>query len=132
MDILLHNCLIKVFSETHRWAELEKLAKSKKSPIGYAAFVEACATVGAPEEADRFLSRVESDRRVRCLFLLNRYQEAVTAAQKSEDDLRYLMTKFQLEERRCREDSSRNANSVNSYRMSMQHWGSSVNGCLVF
>ena len=103
---------VQVLSETARWAELEKLSRSKKSPIGYAAFVEACAAAGAFEEADRFLSRVEADRRARCLFLLGRCQEAVAAAvaQRSEDDLKYLVVKFQLEERRWRtEDASRSA-----------------------
>lgn len=48
--------------------ELENFAKSKKSPVGYIPFVEACARFGAFNEIPKYVNKVTQDQRVLALI----------------------------------------------------------------
>ena len=49
---------------TRNWSELEKFAKSKKSPIGYRPFIEACISNGSRGEAAKYIERVTKEEQV--------------------------------------------------------------------
>lgn len=55
---------ILTLSSQHKWEELEKLAKSKKSPIGYDPFVEVCLKQDNVMEARKYIPRCRDNRRV--------------------------------------------------------------------
>lgn len=48
---------IKVFGEQYKWDELEKLSKSKKSPVGYEPFAEVCLERNNLVEAKKYLPK---------------------------------------------------------------------------
>lgn len=50
-------------SNKHNWIELEKFAKSKKSPIGYEPFVEVCLKQNNLTEARKFILKCRDDRK---------------------------------------------------------------------
>jgi len=52
-----------VLSGQHKWDELEKLAKSKRSPIGYDPFVEVCLKQDNVNEARKYITRCRDNRR---------------------------------------------------------------------
>lgn len=47
------------------WTELEKFSKVKKSPIGYAPFVDVCLQKDKKNEAAKYLSKVNDDIKVK-------------------------------------------------------------------
>lgn len=47
------------------WTELEKFSKSKKSPIGYAPFVDVCLQNGNKMEAVKYLPKVNDELKVK-------------------------------------------------------------------
>lgn len=47
------------------WIELEKFSKSKKSPIGYAPFVDICLEKNNKHEALKYLPKVSEDLKVK-------------------------------------------------------------------
>ncbi len=49
---------IKALVQMKDWPALDKLAKEKKSPIGYEPFVEECMQAGAMDEAERYIPKV--------------------------------------------------------------------------
>uniref|UniRef100_I3KMA4 Vacuolar protein sorting-associated protein 16 homolog n=1 Tax=Oreochromis niloticus TaxID=8128 RepID=I3KMA4_ORENI len=49
---------LKSLAEKEEWDELEKFSKSKKSPIGYLAFVEVCIKCNNKYEAKKYVSKV--------------------------------------------------------------------------
>jgi len=60
---------VNALAECSNWPELEIFSKSKKSsPIGYRPFVEACAKWGNKAEAAKYLNKVVSDEKVKCLI----------------------------------------------------------------
>lgn len=60
---------VNALAESSNWSELENFAKSKKtSPIGYRPFVEACVAWGNKQEAAKYLTKIASDEKVRCLL----------------------------------------------------------------
>ncbi|CAG8571415.1 7902_t:CDS:10, partial [Paraglomus occultum] len=50
---------IKAFAEMREWDELDKLSKSKKSPIGYEPFVEACIKAMQNSEAAKYIQKCD-------------------------------------------------------------------------
>ncbi|KAJ1660490.1 Vacuolar protein sorting-associated protein 16 [Dispira simplex] len=62
------------------WSELEKLAKVKKSPIGYDPFVEACIQALNPREALKFIPRCDPAHRANWYLAVHDYGEAGRAA----------------------------------------------------
>lgn len=46
------------------WIELDKFAKQKKSPIGYAPFVDVCLQNDNRQEALKYLPRVNDDIKI--------------------------------------------------------------------
>ncbi|EAT37446.1 AAEL010559-PA [Aedes aegypti] len=54
---------ISVLSQQFQWDELEKFAKSKKSPIGYEPFVEVCLKQSNLEQAKKYLPRCSEENK---------------------------------------------------------------------
>lgn len=84
--------LIDIYSSIKDWAALEKFARSKRSPVGYEPFFAACLKQGSPGEAEKYLTRMDTDAHVRSLFKLGRLDQAIALAvqRNSEDGFRYL------------------------------------------
>lgn len=59
---------ITVLAESFQWEELDKLSKSKKSPIGYEPFVEICLRKQNVEEAKKYLPKCRDDKRIKWLI----------------------------------------------------------------
>lgn len=92
-------CLkINALAESEQWLELEKFSKTKKPPIGMEAFVEACMKHNNPEEAKKYLPRVQPENRVRCLLRTGKMKEAADAAfeNRSEDELNIVLSRCGL------------------------------------
>uniref|UniRef100_A0A1I8HM62 Vacuolar protein sorting-associated protein 16 homolog n=1 Tax=Macrostomum lignano TaxID=282301 RepID=A0A1I8HM62_9PLAT len=70
---------VTALAKSGRFTELRRLSE-RKSPIGYAPFVNACQDAGNEAEAVALLPRVEREQRVRCLCRLRRYAEAIDFA----------------------------------------------------
>lgn len=51
---------IKVLGEQYKWGELEKLSKSKKSPVGYEPFAEVCLGRNDLMEAKKYLPKCKN------------------------------------------------------------------------
>lgn len=70
-ELHIDNCLIiswwylklKALTEIRDWEQLELFAKSKKSPIGYEAFVEHLLATGNQRQAVKYIPRCESRNR---------------------------------------------------------------------
>lgn len=67
MDKFFRYWWLRIQSMAHLndWAELEKFSKSKKSPIGYAPFVDVCLQKGNKLEASKYLPRVSDELKVK-------------------------------------------------------------------
>ena len=55
---------IDVLASNYQWEELEKFAKSKKSPVGFEAFVEVCLRARNLNEAKKYISRCRDDKKI--------------------------------------------------------------------
>lgn len=55
---------IEVLSSHYQWEELEKLSKSKKSPIGYEPFVDVCLKAKNVNEARKYIIKCRDDRKI--------------------------------------------------------------------
>ena len=55
---------VRALAQTRNWPELEKFARSKKSPIGYSPFVMACIENNNKAEAMRYIERVSKEEQV--------------------------------------------------------------------
>lgn len=62
------------------WDELEKFAKSKKSPIGYLPFVEACVKRHNKYEAKKYVSKVTPEQKVKAHLAIGDLEGAADAA----------------------------------------------------
>jgi len=71
---------VKALAETKNWLELEKFAKSKKSPIGFVPFVEQCLLFGSKPEALKHIARCEPNERPIWYMKLGAWSEAAEAA----------------------------------------------------
>jgi len=70
--------------------QLERLAKEKKSPIGYEPFAEVCIDGGVNEEALKYISMIpDFGRRIPYLVRIGRFRDAVDCALKTKDPLSY-------------------------------------------
>ncbi|XP_017058779.1 vacuolar protein sorting-associated protein 16 homolog [Drosophila ficusphila] len=76
---------ILMLSEQHKWDELEKLAKSKKSPIGYDPFVEVCLKQDKPSEARKYIARCRDNRKGLWFLRANMFNEAIDCAFEQRD-----------------------------------------------
>lgn len=50
---------IKALAQIKDWVSLEKFAKEKKSPIGYAPFAALCIEAGALREAEKYIPKIQ-------------------------------------------------------------------------
>ncbi|XP_071505509.1 vacuolar protein sorting-associated protein 16 homolog [Diadema antillarum] len=75
------------------WIELERFAKSKKSPIGYEPFVEVCMKHHNKYEANKYAAKVAPEQRVKMYVRMGALEEAAELAfqQKSEEDLNVVL-----------------------------------------
>ncbi|KAF5305511.1 hypothetical protein FQA39_LY01602 [Lamprigera yunnana] len=88
---------IQTLADAGDWAELEKFSKLKKSPIGYAHFVDVCLQKSMLSEATKYLPRVSEDIIVKYYVKANKFEEAAHIAfeQKDVQGLLYVQSKCQ-------------------------------------
>ncbi|XP_066522510.1 vacuolar protein sorting-associated protein 16 homolog [Hoplias malabaricus] len=67
-------------AEKEDWEELEKFAKSKKSPIGYLPFVEVCVKHHNRYEAKKYVSKVTPEQKVKAHLAVGDMEGAADAA----------------------------------------------------
>nr|CAD7573986.1 unnamed protein product [Timema californicum] len=67
------------------WSELDKFAKTKKSPIGYEPFVDVCLKYDKRSEAQKYLTRVKDDLKVKYYLKLGMLEEANNVATEHRD-----------------------------------------------
>uniref|UniRef100_A0AAY5JW93 Vacuolar protein sorting-associated protein 16 homolog n=1 Tax=Esox lucius TaxID=8010 RepID=A0AAY5JW93_ESOLU len=67
-------------AEKEDWDELEKFAKSKKSPIGYLPFVEVCVKRHNKYEAKKYVSKVTPEQKVKAHLAIGDLEGAAEAA----------------------------------------------------
>uniref|UniRef100_A0A8C9W9H2 Vacuolar protein sorting-associated protein 16 homolog n=1 Tax=Scleropages formosus TaxID=113540 RepID=A0A8C9W9H2_SCLFO len=67
-------------AEKEDWEELEKFAKSKKSPIGYLPFVEVCVKHLNKYEAKKYVSKVTPEQKVKAHLAVGDLEGAAEAA----------------------------------------------------
>lgn len=74
--------LLKVqgLAQTRNWGELDKFARSKKSPIGYAPFVKACIDNNHKTEAIKYIERVTKEEQVEFYIDLQMPEKAAEIA----------------------------------------------------
>ncbi|CAG9787321.1 unnamed protein product [Diatraea saccharalis] len=91
---------ILTLAEKNEWTELDKFSKSKKSPVGYEPFVDACLMRHKPEEAQRYLPRCQEHVKVKYYVKAGFYEEAAQVAfeQKDENALLFVQNKCPLRE----------------------------------
>ncbi|KZC09045.1 PREDICTED: vacuolar protein sorting-associated protein 16 homolog [Dufourea novaeangliae] len=84
---------IQCLAELDMWDELEKLSKSKKSPIGYEPFIDQCLKYNKEKEAKKYLPKVKDQLRVKYLVKLRMLNDAVQIAieQKDESALNFVL-----------------------------------------
>jgi len=66
--------------EIRDWENLERLAKSKKSPIGYEPFVDECVKAAAYREAAKYIIKCDLPARPHLFLKINMFKEAGQAA----------------------------------------------------
>uniref|UniRef100_A0AAX7T5Q4 Vacuolar protein sorting-associated protein 16 homolog n=1 Tax=Astatotilapia calliptera TaxID=8154 RepID=A0AAX7T5Q4_ASTCA len=71
---------LKSLAEKEEWDELEKFSKSKKSPIGYLAFVEVCIKCNNKYEAKKYVSKVTPEQKVKAHLAVGDLEGAADAA----------------------------------------------------
>jgi len=71
---------VRAFGESGQWAELNALAKTKKSPIGFAPFLDVCLKQGERAQAAKYLSLLGQEDRLRYALKLGALGEAAEAA----------------------------------------------------
>lgn len=55
---------VEILGSNYQWDELEKFAKSKKSPVGYEPFVEVCLKARNLNEAKKYISKCRDDKKI--------------------------------------------------------------------
>ncbi|XP_029034323.1 vacuolar protein sorting-associated protein 16 homolog [Osmia bicornis bicornis] len=83
------------------WSELEKLSKSKKSPIGYEPFVDQCLKYNKEREAKKYLPKVKDELKVKYFVKLKMLNEAVQTAveQKNVSALKFVLAQCNASDR---------------------------------
>ncbi|KAG2459302.1 VPS16 protein, partial [Polypterus senegalus] len=86
---------ISALAEKNDWEELEKFSKSKKSPIGYLAFVEVCVKHQNKYEAKKYVSKVTPELKVKAHLLVGEVEQAADIAieRKNENDLNLVLSR---------------------------------------
>ncbi|XP_068612430.1 vacuolar protein sorting-associated protein 16 homolog [Brachionichthys hirsutus] len=77
---------LKSLAEKEEWEELEKFAKTKKSPIGYLPFVEVCTKRNNKYEAKKYISKVTPEQKVRAHLAISDLEGAADAAIERKND----------------------------------------------
>ncbi|XP_054746626.1 vacuolar protein sorting-associated protein 16 homolog isoform X2 [Anastrepha obliqua] len=72
-------------SEKYKWDDLEKFAKSKKSPIGYEPFVEVCLKQNNLLEARKYIMKCRDDRKAHWYLRAELLDEATDSAFEQRD-----------------------------------------------
>ncbi|XP_048477907.1 vacuolar protein sorting-associated protein 16 homolog [Plutella xylostella] len=85
-------------AERGEWAELDRFSKSKKSPVGYEPFVDACLKHDKTDEALKYLPRCRDEIKVKYYVKAGFYEEAAQVAfeQKDESALFFVQSKCPL------------------------------------
>ncbi|MEQ2165628.1 hypothetical protein GOODEAATRI_019070, partial [Goodea atripinnis] len=78
---------LKSLAEKEQWEELEKFSKSKKSPIGYLAFVEVCMKNNNRYEAKKYVSKVTPEQKVKAHLAVGDLEGAADAAIERRNDV---------------------------------------------
>ncbi|CAH2085639.1 unnamed protein product [Euphydryas editha] len=91
---------ILTLAERDEWAQLEIFSKSKKSPVGYEPFVDACLKYGKNDEALKYLPKCRDDIKVKYYVKAEFYEEAAQVAfeQKDESALFFVQNKCPVRE----------------------------------
>eukprot|EP01112_Ceratiomyxa_fruticulosa_P007909 TRINITY_DN2060_c0_g1_i1.p1 TRINITY_DN2060_c0_g1~~TRINITY_DN2060_c0_g1_i1.p1 ORF type:complete len:827 (+),score=180.52 TRINITY_DN2060_c0_g1_i1:187-2667(+) len=77
---------IKAVAETRDWEGLEKLAKEKKSPIGYEPFIDVCIEGKALQEAVKYIPKLaEAEKRIEYFMKVGAVKEAADVAMKEKN-----------------------------------------------
>lgn len=76
---------IEALGKRDDWTELEKFSKLKKSPIGYAPFVDVCLTYSNKDEAAKYLPKVADDIKVKYYLKVGLLEEAAEIAFQQRD-----------------------------------------------
>ena len=76
---------VKTLAALHDWAELDKLARSKKPIIGYEPFVEVCLKNGNQGEAMKYCQKIPLDSRAQSYLKCGAYREAADVAVQCKD-----------------------------------------------
>ncbi|XP_057651566.1 vacuolar protein sorting-associated protein 16 homolog [Diorhabda carinulata] len=86
---------ISSLANQENWLELEKFSKLKRSPIGYAPFVDVCLQNGNKEEALKYLPKVNEDIKVKYCIKAGCFDEAADIAfqQRDMQSLLYIKSK---------------------------------------
>ncbi|XP_055381224.1 vacuolar protein sorting-associated protein 16 homolog [Condylostylus longicornis] len=85
---------IQSLAEKHLWPELEKLSKSKKSPIGYEPFVEVCLQMGKKDEAEKYIALCRDDKKVKWYIRAGKLEKAANLAFEQKDKNSLYMIKM--------------------------------------
>lgn len=82
------------------WAELDRFSKSKKPPVGYEPFVDACLKYKKNDEALKYLPRCREDIKVKYYVKAGFYEEGAEVAfeQKDKNALLFVQNKCPLSE----------------------------------
>ncbi|UYV62515.1 VPS16 [Cordylochernes scorpioides] len=78
---------VRILTETREWEELGKMAKAKKSPIGFEPFVDAYLTDNNKFEAQKLIPKVKEENKVKYLIKVGMLEEAAKLAFTQKDDL---------------------------------------------
>ncbi|KXJ28267.1 vacuolar protein sorting-associated protein 16 homolog [Exaiptasia diaphana] len=94
-DKRFHWLKVRALAESMDWIELDKFAKSKRSPIGYEPFVDACLEANNRLEAEKYLPRVQPENKVLYHVKLGKLEEAagIAANQNNEELLEFVLKK---------------------------------------
>jgi len=77
-------------SDVMAFNQLERLAKEKKSPIGYEPFVDVCIEANLPVEAEKYIQMIpDIPKRIPYYVRIGKFREAVDCAFKTKDPLAY-------------------------------------------
>ncbi|XP_041968252.1 vacuolar protein sorting-associated protein 16 homolog isoform X2 [Aricia agestis] len=91
---------ILTLAQKDEWEELDKFSRSKRSPIGFEPFVDACLRRARRDQALRYLPRCMDDIKVKYYVKAEYYEEAAQVAfeQKDQNALLYVQKKCPLRE----------------------------------
>ncbi|XP_004930556.1 vacuolar protein sorting-associated protein 16 homolog [Bombyx mori] len=91
---------ILTLAEKSNWEELDKFSKSKKSPVGYEPFVDACLKYNKADEALKYLPRCRDEIKIKYYVKAGYYAEAAEVAyeQKDEAGLHFVQNKCPMQD----------------------------------